>query len=321
MRPLVIGGNGVIGHFVTRRLIGLGHRPVVMSRSGDATLLADLAGSYDMANGDVVDAARVEEIVRDHGVTDVVHLGAVLTTVTENDPPKGIRANVEGTAVVLEAARKNGVKRVIVASSKAVYGPTQGDHGYPHYKPMPEDTPLAPITLYGVGKVACEGLVRFYRRQHGLEAAALRFGATIGPGKIARHGGAFSRFSTILENAMIGRPVSIPNGGDALCDSLFNDEVARGVVSALQVPALRSDVYNISTGIGLSLRQYGDAVKRLYPRAEISIGPGHEGSKATNCVLDARRARDELGFIAESSVDRIVQSYVSTMELLGLKPA
>ena len=321
MKHLVIGGNGVIGHFVTRRLIESGHRPIVMSRGGDPALLVDVEGRYDMANGDVTDAARVEQVMRDNAITHVVHLGAVLPNVAESDPAKGVRANAEGAAVVFEAARKNRVQRVVAASSKAVYGPALGEHAAPHYKPIPEDTILRPTTVYGITKVAAEELGRFFKRTHGLQVASLRFGATIGPGKIARHGGSFSRFSTILENAMAGKPVSIESAGDALCDSLFNDDVARGIIAALEVPALESDVYNISTGTGFSLRQYAAGVKRLYPKAEISIAGGHGGVSSTNCVLDARRARDELGFVADPDVDHILRNYVAAMERLGLRAA
>jgi nucleoside-diphosphate-sugar epimerase len=320
MKVLVIGGNGVIGHFVTRRLAARGERPVVMSRGGDPALLVDIEGAYDMVNGDVTDAERVDQIMKAHEITHVVHLGAVLPNIAETDPAKGIRANVEGTAIVLDAARKNGAKRVILASSKAVYGPTRGEFGPKDYRPMPEDTPLAPNTVYGISKVAAEELARFFKRTHGLEVASLRFGATIGPGKIARHGGAFSRFSIIVENPLAGRPVSIESGGDALCDSLFNDDVARGILCALDVPVLESDVYNIATGTGFSLKDYAAGVRRLCLDAEISIGPGYGGANSTNCVLDVRRARDELGFFVEDpSVDHILRRYVATMEQLGLK--
>jgi UDP-glucose 4-epimerase len=320
-RYLVIGGNGVIGHFVTRRLVAQGHRPVVMSRGGDPALIADVVDSCEMAIGDVTDADCVDRMMRSNAISHVVHLGAVLPNVAEADPARGIRANVEGTAVVLEAARKNAVRRVVMASSKAVYGPGRGAFAHPTYKPIPEDAPLMPTTVYGVSKVAAEQLARVYRRTHGLEVASLRFGATIGPGKIARHGGSFSRFSTILENAMAGKSVVVASAGDAVCDSLFNDDVARGIICALEAPVLASDVFNIATGTGFSLRDYAAAVKRVYPHADISVAAGHGDAMSTSFVLDATRAREELGFVADPDVDHIVANYIAAMDRLGLRPA
>jgi nucleoside-diphosphate-sugar epimerase len=158
-----------------------------------------------------------------------------------------------------------------MASTKAVYGPATGQFDAPAYVPVPESKLPEPATMYGISKLASEMLGQWYSRQHGIEFIALRFGATIGPGKIARHGGSFSRYSVILEHAMAGRPVRISSGADALCDGLYNDEAARGVICALQAAKPRHHVYNIATGTGFTLRDYAAAVKRMCPAAEITI--------------------------------------------------
>lgn len=316
---LVVGGNGVIGHFVTRQLVHAGHQPVVMSRSGDTLLVNDIMDRCHFANGDVADLAFVEATLAQYDITHIVHLGAALGSVTEKTPPKGVRGNIEGTANILEAAKNHGAKRVLIASSKAVYAPIAGEFAQPTYRPVPETGALAPATVYGITKYACEMLAAWYRRQHGLEVAALRFGSTIGPGKITRHGGAQSRYSVIVENALAGRPVDIAQGGDAVCDAIFNGEVARGILTVLDAPTLAHCVYNIATGTGFTLKDLAAAVQRRFPDAQISIGPGyHTGSM--NCILDVSRAREEFGFVADHDIDRIVGDYLAMMELLGLEP-
>ena len=316
---LVVGGNGVIGHFVARRLVKEGHRPVIMSRGGDTTLISDILNQCDNVRGDMTDAKSVDDIVRTHRISHIVHLGAALPSVTEVNPAAAIRLNVEGTANVLEAARSNGVKRVVMASTKAVYGRVKGEFQAPTYAPVPE-TLAAPETVYGITKWTSELLGRWYRKNHGIEFIALRFAATIGPGKIARHGGSYSRYSVIVESAMAGKPVEINSGADAVCDALFNDEGARGVICALQARDPKYDVYNIATGTGFTLRAFAAVVKRRYPEAEISISPDARDGGASNFILDASRAREDLNFVADSSIDRIVAAYVSTMQLLGLAP-
>lgn len=318
---LVIGGNGIIGHFLTRQLVEQGHRPVVMSRSGDRALIRDVANRCDIASGDIADAAALEDIVRSREITHIAHLGAVLPNVSETNPALGMRINAEGTANVLAAALKNGVARVVMTSSKAVYGAASGRYGHPHYEPMPEDKAPQPVTVYGIGKLASEHLGRWYAAKHGLQFAALRCGSTVGPGKISRHGGSFSRLSLILESAMAGKPLDVPSGGDALCDTIFNDDVARGIVCALQVPELKHDVFNIATGTGITLNDYAAAVKRVYPDARISIGPGFSIGSTQDFVLDARRAREDLGFVADPDLDHMVERYIATMKRLGLAPA
>ena len=314
---LIVGGNGVIGHFVARRLVRAGHRPVIMSRGGDTTLINDIRPRCDNLRGDITDRKSVDDIVGSNGITHIVHLGAALPSLTEVDPAAATRLNIEGTANILEAAKNHGVKRVVMASSKAVYGNVSGEYAAPAYRPVPE-TASNPVTVYGITKWTCELLGQWYQQTHGIEFIALRFGATIGPGKIARHGGSYSRYSVVVENAMAGKPVNIKSGADEVCDILYNDEAARGLICALDAPKPKHSVYNIATGTGFTMRQYADAVKRLYPGADISIG--RAPSQGVNFVLDGSRAQGDLDFTADSDVDHIVRDYVATMRLLGLEP-
>lgn len=313
---LIVGGNGVIGHFVTRRLVHAGHRPVVMSRGGDVTLIKDILPRCDNLCGDIIDHKSVDEIVGSNGITHIIHLGAALPSLTEVDPAAATRINIEGTVNIMEAAKKYGVKRVVMASTKAVYGNVSGEYAAPNYQPVPE-TFSNPVTVYGITKWTCELLGQWYQKTHGIEFIALRFGATIGPGKIARHGGSYSRYSVVLENAIVGNPVNIKGGADEVCDILYNDEAARGVICALDSPKPKHSVYNIATGTGFTMRQYADAVKRAYPNADISIGKTQ--SQGVNFVLDVSRAQDDLDYTADSNVDRIIRDYVATMRLLDLE--
>lgn len=318
---LVIGGNGVIGHFLTRQIVAQGHRPVVMSRSGDSELIRDIAAQCDIVRGDITDVAALEGVVRAHAISAIAHLGASLPAAADKDPALGMRVNSEGTANLLAVALRHNIRRVIMASSKNVYGPARGRHADPEYAPIPEDHRPDPRTIYGIGKLASEFLGRWYVANHGLEFAALRFGATVGPGKITRHGGSYSRYNMILESAMAGRRHEVPAGGDALCDTIFNDDAARGMLAVLQAPSLKHDLYNVATGSGISLKDYAAAAERAFPGADLAIGPGFANPGAQSFILDVRRMREEFGFVADPDPDRIVARYVETMKLLGLKPA
>ena len=319
-RYLVIGGNGVIGHFVTRQLVGQGHRPVVMSRRADPVLICDIVDRCDLVAGDITDAAGVEKLVGAYDITHIVHMGALLPSAAERDPALGVRINIEGAANILAAAVKHKVARVILASSKGAYGPPQGRHRHPEYLPVPEDTRARPFSVYGIAKIASEQLGTWYMKNHGLQVASLRFATTVGPGKISRHGGHYSQLSVILESAMAGKPFSIESGGDSISDTIFNDDAARGILAALQAPSLKHDLYNIGTGSGISTRDYADACKRLFPGADISIGGGLDVSGSQTFVMDVARAKEDFGFVADPSPDHIVRGYVETMKLLGLKP-
>jgi UDP-glucose 4-epimerase len=320
-RYLVIGGNGIIGHYLTRQLVEQGQRPLVMSRSADPSLVKDVLDRCELIAGDVTDAAMMDHVIAQHGITHIAHLGALLPIQADADPALGMRINVEGTANILTAAVKHKVKRVIIASSKGAYGSPRGRHGHPEYLPMTEDTRPYPHTVYGISKVASDELTAWYRRTHGIEAASVRFSSTVGPGKISRHGGHYSRYGGMIENSLAGKPVRIDAGGDARSDTIYNGDIARGMIAALHAPTLRHDLYNISTGSGISLREFADAVRRVIPGADIEVGGGTEIRGSQSVILDATRAREDFGFTADPSPEHIVRGYVDTMKLLGLKPA
>ena len=77
---LVVGGNGVIGHFVARRLVKEGHRPVIMSRGGDTTLISDILNQCDNVRGDMTDAKSVDDIVRTHRISQTASAPLFIST-------------------------------------------------------------------------------------------------------------------------------------------------------------------------------------------------------------------------------------------------
>jgi UDP-glucose 4-epimerase len=316
---LVIGGTGVIGHFVTRQLVEQGYRPVVLTVSGRADLIADVADRCAIVTGDILDADSLTKLMAEHQTTHIVHLGAFLKP--EQDPVRAIKVCVEGMANVLNAAKANGVKRVVHTSTKGVYGPVRGEFAHPSYKPLVEDMPEKPASVYGTVKLAGEHLGRIYHARHGIEWVAVRFGSTIGPAKSQRHGNT-NPYSKMIENAMLGVPAQIEKGGDAVTDSIFNGDAADGVVRALHAEKPAS-VYNIASGYGFTLRDFADAVRTVYPKAEIEVGPGTQWlhpDTTGHCVLDISRARQDLGYKPRHDIRGIVSAYVATMERLGLEP-
>ena len=229
---LIIGGTGVMGHYLTRLLVQQGHRPVVLTVSGNTALVADLLGEIDLVRGDVTDSQGLNQVVAQHGITHLAHLGALLDTEADQNPLKAVRVGVEGMVNVMEAARRHKIQRVVYISSKDIYGRIRGEYWHPTYKPVPEDYPTVAdaLNMYGIVKLAGEHLGLWYQRQYGIEFIALRFASTVGPGKLRRHG-LFVHHSRMIENAMADRPTHLPQGADALHDPIYNADCARGILS------------------------------------------------------------------------------------------
>jgi UDP-glucose 4-epimerase len=163
---------------------------------------------------------------------------------------------------------------------------------------------------------------RNYARMRGLQFLALRFAQIYGPGKLQRHG-PYGLHSRLIEGPLAGRAVKIEQGGEQLDDVIYVDDAAEAIILALLHEKPSYDAYNISAGVGTTLREFADAVCTAIPGAKIEIGPGLDfrGLGANYCgILDNTRARKDLGYSPKFDLVRGVAHYVETMRRLKLEP-
>jgi UDP-glucose 4-epimerase len=322
MNILLTGGLGVNGAWVTRKLVERGYRPVVLENRIDTSLLGDgIAGKIDLVEADITDLDALLRIFAKYQIQRVVHMAALITGI-QTELLRGFEVNATGTAKVLEAASKAGVERVVYTSSRAAYGHIDGPNAHPTYEPITENHPQRPFLVYDVCKVASEGMGRNYARMHGLQFVALRFAQIYGPGKLQRHG-PYGLFSQLVESPFAGKPVKIPRGGDQRDDVIYVADIAEAIVLTVLHPHPAYDVYNISRGVGTTLHDFADAVKKVVPTAQIEIGNGldYHGLGASYCgIMDNARARTDLGFEPKFDLNRGVAHYVETMRRLHLEP-
>lgn len=322
---LVTGAFGVFGNQVLRRLVKEGIRPVGMSRNPDLSLVKDVVSSIDVARGDVTNIVDILSAIKKYKVKRIIH-AANLIGAAEADPWQGFQVGAVGTANVLEAARLMDIERVVYTSSKGAYGLiTGGEHAFPRYKPVTEEHIRNPEydSIYAAAKVLGENVGWAYHDKHGVDFAALRFGHTWGPGKQARHG-PLSIFSKIVENAMVGKPTKIAQGGDEKDDIVYLKDVGLGIVRACCAPSVPSMFYNIASGRLVGLNDFTAAVRKVLPKAQIEVGPGLDyinyGHQRYS-LYDISRAQSELGYQPEYvDVEKGVRDYVETMKALGLEP-
>lgn len=181
-RVLVTGGAGFVGSHTVDRLLAEGLEVVVLDdlRSGSLGNINQHLEKegFGFVRGDVRDSGLVKDLVRD--VDAVVHLAA-LVSVPESikDPVLTNDVNVNGTLNLLKASVDFNVKRFVYASSCAVYGNAE-------VLPIKEDSPLKPLSPYGVSKLAAENYARVFREVYGLETVCLRYFNVYGPTSIQR---------------------------------------------------------------------------------------------------------------------------------------
>ena len=220
-RVLVTGALGCLGAWVARCVLDDGDEVVGFdlgeNRARLELVLGDDEHSVSLVKGDITDLAAVERALDEHEITRVVHLAALQVPFVRANPPLGMHVNVAGTVNVFDAVsrRLDRIPSVAYASSAAVYNPSDPS-------PAPEAGGTRPATLYGVSKLADEGVARVYREESGVPSIGLRPYVVYGPG---RDQGMTSGPTMAMLAAVRGEPFHIGFSGDAVYD--FVPDVAR----------------------------------------------------------------------------------------------
>lgn len=246
---LITGGAGFIGSHLADALLAGGHAVRVLDNlsTGKRSNLALDDPRLELIEGDVADAALVARAMA--GCKAVAHLAAVASVQASVDEPVAThQSNFIGTLNVCEAMREHGVKRVIFASSAAVYG--QNGEGMA----IDEDTPKSPLTPYAADKLASEHYLDFYRRQHGLEPAVFRFFNIFGPRQdpSSPYSGVISIFT---ERAQAGLPITVFGDGEQTRDFVYVGDLVQVLVQALEAEWLEAGPVNVGLNRATSLKQ------------------------------------------------------------------
>ena len=287
MKVLVTGGAGFIGSHIVRNL---------KAENMDVVVLDNLSiGQYEhIPTGvtfwqeDIRNETVRERIVGGH-FDAIVHLAAqILVDASIRDPYFDADENIMGLVNVLEGARAGGVRRVIFPSSAAVYGDVAESQ-----LPLTEDTPLAPLSFYGLTKEMSERYLELYHRHYGLDYVVLRFANVYGERQGDKgEGGVISIFA---KKAARGDDITIFGDGNQTRDFVYAGDIARGISRAL-VTEHANTAYNLSTQTETSLN---DLVKIFGSIRQldwnVSYGPAREGDIYRSC-LSREKAKQGLGW-------------------------
>jgi len=310
-RPLVVvtGGAGFIGSHVVDRLVERGCRVVVLDdfRTGKRENLARWAEARFRLDGaepavEIVTCdvsggifAALAPLTRRFGpVERIIHLAAQVSVVASvASPVSDSQVNYGATLQVLEYARALEVKKVVFASSAAVYGDVATF-------PVSEELRCRPVSPYGIHKYASELALDYYTSVLGVATTALRFFNVYGPRQdpSSPYSGVISIFA---DRARAGSPLVIFGDGEQTRDFVYVGDVSRAVVGAALSDAA-TPALNIGTGTEITINQLARTLVELCGgRSPISHAPPRAG-EIVRSVATVELARDLLGFAAETAL-------------------
>ena len=289
MRVLVTGGAGFIGSHIVDACIDAGHQVVVvddLSTGARANLNVRARWYHVDVRSEQLDAVIAAER------PDVISHQAAQVSVKRSmdDPVLDASINVVGTLRLLEAARRHGVGRFVLASTGgAIYGDIAEGLA-------DESHPCRPVSPYAIAKLSAEHYLESYRLAHGLETVVLRYSNVYGP-RQDPHGEA-GVVAIFMQKILAGTPPTIFGDGEYVRDYVFVDDVVRANLTALTLPLGRRTptLFNIATGVQTTVNQLWQTVAAVGgTRLEPVHAPPRAGD-VRRSALDPTRAKRELSF-------------------------
>jgi nucleoside-diphosphate-sugar epimerase len=273
-KALVTGGAGFIGSHITDALVSNGCQVAVIDNlsTGKLSNLEHVKDEIKFYKGDILDQVILEKAVKNCDV--IFHQAAIVSVPWSiENPVDSAMVNEMGTLSVLESARKNNVRRVVSASSSAVYGDDP-------QLPKSENMALKPLSPYAVQKLTGEYYSGLYYKLYGLETVCMRYFNVYGPRQdpTSPYSGVISIF---MSKAVSKKTPVIYGDGNQYRDFVFIDDVVRANLLAASTDGASGEVFNVGTGKYVTINGLWEMACEL---SGINIKPEHESLKPGDIV-------------------------------------
>ena len=313
MNVLVTGGAGFIGSHVCERLLRAGHAvwalddlnsfysPALKERNlGE---IKSLGKPFTFIKADLCDKAAIEKVFGETRFDQVIHLAARAgVRPSLEDPGLYQEVNVGGTVNLLEAARKQGVKKMVMASSSSVYGVNAK-------VPFAESDPVfAAISPYAATKLACEALGHVYYHVHGMDVAMLRFFTVYGPRQ--RPDLAIHKFAKLIA---AGKPIPVFGDGSTARDYTYITDIVDGVMACVE-RKFGFEIFNLGESQTVTLNRLIELLEQsLGRKAIIECLPAQAGDVPIT-YADISKSRRMLGYAPQVKIEQGIPLFVEWLK-------
>jgi nucleoside-diphosphate-sugar epimerase len=312
-RILVIGANGQIGS----ELVG-----ALAQQHGAANVVASDIGATNTYGAarytqlDVLDKARLAQLVADEGITQVYQLAALLSATGEQAPLKAWTLNMDGLLNILEVARERGEAgkplRVFWPSSIAAFGPNTPPVDTPQY------TVMDPTTIYGISKLAGERLCEYYFTKYGVDVRSIRYPGIISF-KSPPGGGTTDYAIAIFHSALRGETYECFLEPETTLPMIYMPDAIRATIELMDAPAeqvaIRSS-YNVA-GLSFNPRELAAAIARTVPEFRIAYKADSRQAIAATWPqsLDDSVAAAHWGWKPKIGLDKLVADMLENIDV------
>jgi len=308
MKILVTGGAGFIGSNVSDALVKDGHEVTVLDNLSTGKE-ENINPEVKFYNVDLLDMESLELVFREFK-PDVVNHHAAQIDVRKSveDPAFDAETNIIGSLNLFELSINYGVRRIIFSSTGGAL------YGEPSNLPATEDTPIEPLSPYGVSKYCVENYLNYFKRLYGIERVILRYANVYGPRQDPL--GEAGVVAIFTGKILKGEKPVIYGDGNQTRDYVFVEDVVQANVLALEG---KEGIYNIGTGKETSVNELIEVFSKVLGReikpeyAPPRIGEVHRIS------LDGEKAKKELGFVPKYSLEEGISIVVKENGYRGLK--
>ena len=308
---LVTGGAGFIGSHIAEELLRQGERVRIIDdlSTGKRENLECLAGDLQFIEGDICDETAMKKAA--DGVEVIYHQAAIPSVPLSVEKPLVTnRASVDGTLMVLLAARDAGVRRLVYASSSSVYGenPTL---------PSVETLPTVPISPYGVAKLAGELYFRVFSKCYNMEAVVLRYFNVFGPRQdpTSMYAGVTPIF---VRELLAERQPTIFGDGEQTRDFTYVTDVVQANFKAASAPGASGGVFNAAAGKQTTVNRLYEIISDILGvDTPAAYGPPRPGDIVHSCA-DITPAREVLGYDPVVSIEdglKLTIDWLKTQDL------
>lgn len=309
---LFTGCGGQIGSELTLAFRQIYGGDNVIASDVSDKVSKDLLDSGPFVHLDVLDAKAIAEVIDKYEIDAVVHLAAILSAVGEKNPQLAWNVNINGAVNIFEVAREKKLKRVLVPSSMAVFGPDTPKEN------TPQKTILVPTTMYGVTKVAVELLGNYYNKHYGMDIRGLRYPGIISH-KTAPGGGTTDYAVAIYFDAVKQKSYDCFLKEDSMLPMMYMPDCIKATTELFQAD---KDSLNNATGYNVTAfsvtpADIAKSIQKVIPDFKITYTPDFRQDIADSWVdsMDDSAARDEWGWKPDFDLDAMTHDILKEIKL------